>query len=61
MTLEKHPNFTPGDKNPRFVYVWTNGNKIRKPNPDYNPRKCSKCGLIHGLFQINCKEVRQSE
>jgi hypothetical protein len=42
-------------KNPKYVFVHTQGGILKKKNPHYDPSKCEKCGKKHGWFQKECK------
>lgn len=41
--------------NPKYVVIYTAAGAVRRPNPNYDPKCCPKCGKRHGLFQARCK------
>lgn len=47
-------NYTQKDMNPKYVIIHTSNGKIVRPNPNYDPNKCGKCGGRKGIFH-NCK------
>lgn len=50
--IEKHVE--PKGNNSPFVTVRTSSGTVRRPNPNYDPKKCPICGGKKGAFH-KCK------
>jgi len=52
-TISKESKTAEGN-NSKVIFIRTAGGTVARPNPNYNPKICNKCGKAKGIFHI-CK------